>query len=234
MRGRRSGFRCIALDYPGFGLSQAGAEFGYTLPELRSIVETFVEALDLKDITLFVHDAGGPIGLGAAARRPERYKAFVISDTFAFPLKDYPLMRSMLRMVTSRPSRFLNRRFNLMVYMTSVLAPVRRSLSREEREVYQHLFPTPEARDRILALMYQLRTQHEYLQQLEDDIRRELQDRPALLMFGQFDPARLAGWMRRFEVPLPSLYNFSSSNCTNFWRVWSVTCKSLRSSSRPS
>jgi haloalkane dehalogenase len=200
LRELRSGFRCIALDYPGFGLSQAAAEFRYTLPELRSIVETFVETLDLKDITLFVHDAGGPIGLGAAARKPERYKAFVISDTFAFPLKDYPLMRSMLGVVTSGPFRFLNRRFNLMARVISRFAPVRRRLSKEERGVYRHLFPTPEARDRSLALMNQLRTQYGYLQQLEDGIRHELQDRPALLMFGQFDPARLAGWMRRFET----------------------------------
>ena len=51
--------------------------------------------------------------------------------------------------------------------------------------------------------MQELLVRQEYLQQVEEGIRRGLSDRPALLMYGQFDPARLAGWVRRFEGLFP-------------------------------
>ena len=199
----RSRFRCIALDYPGFGLSEGKSGFGFTLPEYAAVVRDFVQTLDLTDIILFVHDSGGPIGLGAARQAPNRYKALILTDTFAFPLTAYPFMRGMLRCVTSRPFRFLNRRFNLMPRIVATLAPVRRRLSREERAVYRQLFPTLKSRDRILDLMSQLLTQQQYLQQVEEGIQQHLHDLPVLLMYGQFDPARLAGWPRRFEELFP-------------------------------
>ena len=87
--------------------------------------------------------------------------------------------------------------------VVATLAPVRRRLSREERAVYQQLFPTPKSRDRILDLMSQLLTQQQYLQQVEEGIQQHLRDLPVLLMYGQFDPARLAGWPRRFEELFP-------------------------------
>ena len=59
-------FRCLALDYPGFGLSQAASGYGFTPREHSHVVEQFIEQLNLTDITLFVHDWGGPIGLGVA------------------------------------------------------------------------------------------------------------------------------------------------------------------------
>src|SRR5262249_9115853 len=130
--------RCIALDYPGFGLSTGRAGFGYSLLERARIVARFVEALNLDAITLVVHDAGGPIGLRAAATAPERYRAFVLSDTFGFPLDDFPLVRAALRFVSgSRLVRILNRRLNLLPRLASTVAPVRRRLGPGVRQVYR-------------------------------------------------------------------------------------------------
>ncbi len=49
------------------------------------ILEGFIDALDLQDITMVVHDAGGPIGFLVATRRPERFRALVVSNTFGSP-----------------------------------------------------------------------------------------------------------------------------------------------------
>jgi haloalkane dehalogenase len=35
-----------------------------------------------------VHDWGGPIGFAAATRHPERFSAFVIGNTWAWPKAD--------------------------------------------------------------------------------------------------------------------------------------------------
>ncbi|MFN2555768.1 MAG: alpha/beta fold hydrolase [Nitriliruptorales bacterium] len=62
LRGR---FRCVALGFPGFGLSSAAPNYGFLPAEYSHVVEAFVEALDLRATTLFVQDWGGPIGLRA-------------------------------------------------------------------------------------------------------------------------------------------------------------------------
>src|SRR5579859_7494156 len=60
----RHDFRCIALDFPGFGLSPSSVRYPPTMPALSRVVECFIETLDLRDMILVAGDAGGPIGLG--------------------------------------------------------------------------------------------------------------------------------------------------------------------------
>jgi len=45
-----------------------------------------IDALDLQDITMVVHDVGGPIGFMVATGRPERFGALVITNSFCWPL----------------------------------------------------------------------------------------------------------------------------------------------------
>jgi haloalkane dehalogenase len=40
-------FRCIAIDYPGFGLSQAPNDFGYTPADQAGVVRELVQHLGL-------------------------------------------------------------------------------------------------------------------------------------------------------------------------------------------
>ena len=68
--GLRDSFRCIALDYPGFGLSWARPGYGYTAADHADTVERFVLELDLRDVTLMAQDWGGPIGLTAQPVTP--------------------------------------------------------------------------------------------------------------------------------------------------------------------
>ena len=71
------------------------------MPALSRLVERFVETLDLRDIILVVGDAGGPIGLGVAARHPDWFAGLVLAGTFGWPLKDYPKVKRMLGIVSS-------------------------------------------------------------------------------------------------------------------------------------
>lgn len=195
----RDQFRCIALDYPGFGLSTASKGYGHTLPEHAEIVEEFIQALDLRDLTLMVHDASGPIGLGVAGRHPERIKALIITDTFGWPLSDYPTVARMLRFVSGPVFGFFNRHFNLLPWIVARFAPQRRKLSPAKRAAYTQAFPTPASRQRILTLFRDLVEQEDYLRRVERGLKQHLWERPALLIYGEDDPARRAGWQARFE-----------------------------------
>jgi haloalkane dehalogenase len=82
----KSDFRCVAIDYPGYGMSDAPPRYSFTPQEHSAVLERFVERLSLSDLTIVVQDWGGPIGLGLATRRPELVRRLIISNTFAWPL----------------------------------------------------------------------------------------------------------------------------------------------------
>src|SRR4051794_28816231 len=75
-------FRCIAPDYPGFGLSRAAADYDFSARSHAAVVEALVDRLELDGLTVFGYAWGGPIALGVAARRPERIRAVVIGNTW--------------------------------------------------------------------------------------------------------------------------------------------------------
>ncbi|MFA3900250.1 alpha/beta fold hydrolase [Rhodococcus sp. 5A-K4] len=74
----RSGFRCIALDYPGLSTPKPG--YYYFPEEHADVVTGFVDALGLDDVTLVGQDWGGPIGLAAAQRRPCVFDRLVLAN----------------------------------------------------------------------------------------------------------------------------------------------------------
>ncbi len=69
--------RVIAVDHMGFGKSAAPQDRTYWLQDHIDNLEHFVLALDLSDLTLVMHDFGGPVGMGLAIRRPNRIKRII-------------------------------------------------------------------------------------------------------------------------------------------------------------
>jgi len=77
-------FRCVAVDHIGCGLSDKPQHYEYTLDQHIGNLCRFVEAVDLREMTLIAHDWGGCIGMGAAGRLPDRFSRFVLMNTAAF------------------------------------------------------------------------------------------------------------------------------------------------------
>ena len=76
-------FHLIAPDYPGFGHSDAPADFGYTFDHIADVVRRFTEVLGLSRYTLFLQDYGGPVGFRLALAHPERVEAIVVQNAVA-------------------------------------------------------------------------------------------------------------------------------------------------------
>lgn len=89
--GLRDRFRTIVPDHIGCGLSDKPADYPYRLSQHIANLRQLIERLDLRDITLLVHDWGGAIGLGTAIERPERFARIVLFNTGAFPPPYVPL-----------------------------------------------------------------------------------------------------------------------------------------------
>jgi pimeloyl-ACP methyl ester carboxylesterase len=94
IKGLSDRFRCIAPDYPGFGLSRPPVGYGFTPAEHAQVLEQLVLELDLTGVTMMVQDWGGPIGFAVAVRHPERFDAFVVGNTWAWPSRTRRLSSS--------------------------------------------------------------------------------------------------------------------------------------------
>jgi pimeloyl-ACP methyl ester carboxylesterase len=100
------GYRCVALDHLGCGLSDKPLDrkaLGkslfvdplkeseiYSLKQHRNRLVQLIEHLDLTKITLVAHDWGGAIGSAAAAECPERFEKTVYLNTAAFYFPSIP------------------------------------------------------------------------------------------------------------------------------------------------
>lgn len=85
------GLRCVVPDHIGMGFSDQPETYPYTLATRIDDVAALVASLGLKKVHLVVHDWGGAIGFGFAARHPELIGRLVILNTGAFPSKRIPL-----------------------------------------------------------------------------------------------------------------------------------------------
>lgn len=77
--------RVIAPDLIGFGLSEKPSDVSaYSIEGHAADIDTLITKLDLHDVTLVVHDWGGPIGLAAFTRHPDRLRRLVVLNTAGF------------------------------------------------------------------------------------------------------------------------------------------------------
>ena len=82
--GLKDSYRCVVPDHMGMGFSDKPQNYPYTLSQHIDNLEKLLDQIKLDNITLVVHDWGGPIGMGFAVRHPERIKRLVIFNTAAF------------------------------------------------------------------------------------------------------------------------------------------------------
>jgi pimeloyl-ACP methyl ester carboxylesterase len=103
----RADHRCVAPDHLGFGLSAKPPRAPYAPADHAARLRQLVRALDLREITLVVHDFGGPIGLSVALDEPERFRSVVLLDSWMWAHGSDPKIRRLSRLVASPLGRFL-------------------------------------------------------------------------------------------------------------------------------
>lgn len=108
-------FRCVALDLPGFGLSERPPDYGFLPEEQVRVVAGFVEGLGLRSFTPMVQDWGGPIGLYVAGFAPERIERLVIGNTWCWTMNGDFHCEMFSRTPGGPLGRLAIRRFNAFV-----------------------------------------------------------------------------------------------------------------------
>ena len=199
--GLRDSYRCVAVDYPGFGLSTAAPGYRFTGAEHADVLEQFVLRLDLTDVTMMVQDWGGPIGFAAAVRHPERFAAFVIANTWAWPKTDLPT-QVFSRVLGGAVGRRLILNRNLFVESILPAGVRRKTLPDTVMEAYRGPFPTPASRRPTAVLPREILAARPFLEEVDRGLPR-LGDRPALIAWPTGDPAFRGRERRRWQDLFP-------------------------------
>lgn len=196
----RAHFRCVAIDYPGFGLSEARPDYISTLEGNSLLVEQFIQVLALQNITLVAHDASVSIGLGVVVRHRDWFRALILSNGFAWHLSEDPDIYNFIRVVASPFFGFMIRHFNILAwYTTSNL----KNLSEAERQAYLMPFAEKSNRHHQHDLFRSIVESRAYLSGLMGRLS-EIRELPTLLAFADNDPTYKAGWLQRYEGIFPN------------------------------
>jgi haloalkane dehalogenase len=199
--GLRERFRCVAPDYPGFGLSRPAPGYDFRPVSHSTVIEALVDQLRLDELTVYGYAWGGPIGLGLAGRRPELIRALIIGNTWAWP-DDRLRVRLFSALMGGPLSPLLVERLNLMLRLYLPRNLKRQPLTDVERAAYEGPWP-PGARHALTVFPREIVTGKRYLQEVEANLPR-LTGKPALILWPDSDPGfgtdELARWQALFPT----------------------------------
>jgi haloalkane dehalogenase len=198
-----AGFRALAPDWLGFGESpKRGADL--SVPAHAARFAELMDELELDDVTLVLHDWGGPIGLAWASEHPERVKRLVVLNTIGWAPR--PSRPPLAYLVLGAPvlGELLVQRWHLVVRWALLRKLPRRPIDDPIPYLYAHRRP----RDRagILALV---RAVPEAMRggPTRDLLERidlgTLAGKPTLVCWGMDDPILRPSLLRRWRERFP-------------------------------
>jgi haloalkane dehalogenase len=202
IKGLRDRYRCIAPDYPGFGLSSASPGYGFAPAEHAAVLGRLIERLDLTDVTMMVQDWGGPIGFAAATAQPHRFSAFVIGNTWAWPKSD-PATQLFSRLLGGPIGGYLILQRNFFVERIIPGNVKRHKLGQDVMDAYRGPFPTPDSRRPMHVFPREILASRPFLAEVERRLP-SVSDRPALLAWPTKDIAFRSPERRRWEQLFPN------------------------------
>lgn len=181
----RDSFRCVALDYPGFGLSSPSEDYDFTPEAHARVVGVFVAELDLQKVTLMGQDWGGPIGLDVATRDRNRFSGFIFGNTWAWPLNGILHFEIAARIMGSFVARIWIRNANAFV---NIMIPLgtRTNLEDEVMRAYREPFANKDQRGPTWRFPQQLLKSRSFMEDLEMRLP-QVTHLPTLLVWGGSD-----------------------------------------------
>ncbi len=209
-------YRCIAPDHLGFGLSDKPTHAAYHPADHARRLKALIAHLELRDLTLIVHDFGGSIGLSYAVEQPSNVRALVLFNTWMWSLRGELVAELAGHVSSGLLGHLLFRQLNFeaRVLFKAVWGD-RSRLSQALHQQYLKPFPQPRDRQAVWLLAQALRDASGWYEGLWQR-RERIQALPTLLLWGLkdpfFTPRHLARWQALFTnaqtVTFPKVGHF--------------------------
>ncbi len=139
--------RVIAVDNIGFGKSDK-PDITYDYADHMRYIDAFIEKLDLKNITLVIHDWGSAMGFDYAERNRGNVKGIAFMEALMMPVlpaKDYASMGKFLEefFLTMRSQKGTDLMVKQNYFVEGVMpSMINRDITQAEMAVYRAPFPT--------------------------------------------------------------------------------------------
>ena len=214
--------RCVVPDQMGMGKSANPQERSlYRLQQHRANLETLLLHLDLHDITLVLHDWGGPVGLGVATRHPERIKRLVLMNTWAFvpwPGGPFPRLLELIR--SERGEAFVLQKNGYLEPALRGTTYHSEQLTKIVMEAYRAPYPTPESRLALLCWSRDIPVQetdvsYAEMKQIEQGLS-QFSRIPILLVWGMKDPVLSVSVLHRWQQLYPHAITHEIEDASHF------------------
>lgn len=207
--------RVVVPDHLGFGLSDKPVDAPLDPASHAHRLRELVERLDLRDVTLVVHDFGGPIGLPLALDT-SRIARVVLLNTWMWSSEGDRSIARLDRFVRSFVGRLAYRWGNL---SARVLLPAsfgdRKALTKDVHRQYLGPFAHRRDREGTYAMACALRGSDPYYASLWAK-REALQRLPVSVVWGLADPAFTEQHLARWESALPQAPVTRLRGCGHF------------------
>lgn len=187
------GYRCIAMDHIGCGLSDkpTARQYHTLRRHIHNVIEC-IDTLELRDVTLVMEDWGGPFGLGYAIRHVENVKRLVITNSWAFQDSYHQRLNSVVRWMT-KPGigELLFGTLNLAFPLVMQRGTARR-LSAAVLTAYKAPFRDPRNRAALYQFPRMINTSPNHpsaplMREIEQGLA-QLASIPTLIVWGKVDP----------------------------------------------
>lgn len=217
IKGLSPHYRCIAPDHLGFGLSEKppADKWNYLPSDHSANLTAFIEALGLHDITLVLHDFGGPIGLGYAVECPQNVRRLVLMNTWCWSLAGEPHFDAS-RMLAGALGRFL---YQQCAFSTRVMMPKsygdRKRLKPHIHRHFLNALPTPAARYPTWVLAREILASSDWYQSLWER-RKRLAAVPTLILWGMKDFAFRPQELARLQDGFPHAHTRTFDSAGHF------------------
>ncbi|TSE08493.1 haloalkane dehalogenase [Aquimarina algiphila] len=197
-----TGYHIIVPDLIGMGKSDKPA-IDYTYMEQYTYIEKLISILNLKDITLVLHDWGSGLGFNYFANHPENVKAIVFMEGIIQDIGTFFPKENIEFFNTLRGPEGWKMIAEDNIFLNEVLPTwVSRILTEEELEAYKAPFKTVESRKPIWKFVSQvpLNGKPELTASIVQHYREKLQQSsiPKLFFYaepGAFMPEPVRNWI---------------------------------------
>ncbi len=211
----RSSYRCIAVDYIGFGLSDKPETYDYSTLNHSRTLERFILEKNLTDMTLVVHDFGGPIGLNVAIKHPERFHKLVIFNSWLWSSESDPDFRKLKWMLKSPLLPLLYRYLN---FETRVLLPGSFGDNKPGHDIRMHYsrpFSGRHQQGGTVAFARSLLNDQQWFEDLWNK-KDAISAKPTLLIWGMKDPIIKPHNLEKFRTGFPNSHTLKLETCGHF------------------